>query len=155
MAFHPRSQQEHWRLLLGTVNCLLYYLMTKIHRIDYIEFCVSDIAASKRFYAQVFGWEFTDYAPTYAGIRGEDGEIGGFAQVDAATPPSTPDTPPSGAGSTLAVLHCEALEEVRQKVLDAGGVITQDIFSFPGGRRFEFTAPGGSRAAVWSETPAD
>ena len=31
------------------------------------------------------------------------------------------------------------------------GQITQAIFSFPGGRRFEFRDPSGNRLAVWSE----
>jgi predicted enzyme related to lactoylglutathione lyase len=30
-------------------------------RIDNIEFNVADIARSKRFYGEVFGWQFTDY----------------------------------------------------------------------------------------------
>ena len=118
--------------------------MTRNHRIDYTEFSVSDMEASQRFYARAFGWCFTDYAPTYAGIRAsaEDGqEMGGFVQVE--------DVP--AGGGTLAVLYCEDLEATRQRVIDAGGEITQDIFSFPGGRRFEFQAPGGSRAAVWAE----
>ncbi|WP_406703988.1 VOC family protein [Sodalis sp.] len=34
-------------------------------QVDYIEFNVSDIARSKRFYGEVFGWLFTDYGPTY------------------------------------------------------------------------------------------
>lgn len=32
-------------------------------RIDYIEFNVADIAASKAFYGGAFGWTFTDYGP--------------------------------------------------------------------------------------------
>lgn len=34
-------------------------------RIDYVEFNVSDIAASKAFYGGAFGWTFTDYGPEY------------------------------------------------------------------------------------------
>ena len=33
----------------------------------------------------------------------------------------------------------------------AGGTIVKDIFSFPGGRRFQFTDPDGYELAVWSE----
>ncbi|HXJ95749.1 MAG TPA: VOC family protein [Terriglobia bacterium] len=32
-------------------------------RIDYVEFPTTDIEASKRFYAQVFGWKLEDYGP--------------------------------------------------------------------------------------------
>src|SRR5690606_20784028 len=33
----------------------------------------------------------------------------------------------------------------------AGGTIVKPVFSFPGGRRFHFTEPGGNELAVWSE----
>ncbi len=34
-------------------------------RIDYIEFPLADIAKTKSFYGEVFGWKFTDYGPDY------------------------------------------------------------------------------------------
>ena len=30
------------------------------HRLDYVEFGTSDVAASKAFFSEVFGWKFTD-----------------------------------------------------------------------------------------------
>ena len=33
------------------------------HAIDYIELNVSDMAASRAFYEQAFGWAFNDYGP--------------------------------------------------------------------------------------------
>ena len=51
----------------------------------------------------------------------------------------------------LVVFYHPRLEEVRQRVIDLGGKITADIFSFPGGRRFHFTEPSGNECAVWSE----
>ncbi|HEY2179092.1 MAG TPA: VOC family protein, partial [Caulobacteraceae bacterium] len=36
------------------------------------------------------------------------------------------------------------------RVEAAGGRISRPIFSFPGGRRFHFTDPGGNELAVWS-----
>ena len=51
------------------------------HAIDYVEFTVTDLAAAQRFYAEAFGWTFTDYGPAYAGIRGAGGgapEVGGL-----------------------------------------------------------------------------
>ena len=47
------------------------------HAIDYIELSVRDVAAAKRFYGQAFGWQFNDYGPGYAGIRGADREMTG------------------------------------------------------------------------------
>jgi predicted enzyme related to lactoylglutathione lyase len=40
---------------------------------------------------------------------------------------------------------------MERKVRQAGGVITQAIFSFPGGHRFHFTDPSGNQLAVWSD----
>ncbi|HJN14415.1 MAG TPA: VOC family protein, partial [Armatimonadota bacterium] len=45
------------------------------HAIDYIEFSVVDLAEAKRFYGAAFGWEFNDYGPDYAGIKGGSGEV--------------------------------------------------------------------------------
>jgi predicted enzyme related to lactoylglutathione lyase len=110
------------------------------HTIDYVEFPVSDMEASKRFYAAAFGWEFNDYGPDYAGIREGSGEAGGFRRVDAATP-----------GGPLVILYSKNLEGTRAAVREAGGTVVQDIFPFPGGRRFHFTDPTGHELAVWSE----
>ena len=49
------------------------------------------------------------------------------------------------------ILYSSDLEATRDKVLAAGGTIVKDIFSFPGGRRFQFTDPDGYELAVWSE----
>lgn len=110
------------------------------HRIDYIEFSVTDMAEAQRFYRAAFGWEFTDYGPEYAGIRRGDGEAGGFTVADAVT-----------GGGPLVILYSGALERTLGAVRDAGGTITKDIFGFPGGRRFHFRDPSGNELAVWSE----
>ncbi|MCH9683981.1 MAG: VOC family protein [Deltaproteobacteria bacterium] len=110
------------------------------HAIDYIEFTVTDLAQAKRFYAAAFGWEFNDYGPEYAGIKGPQREAGGLAvgpQVD--------------RGGPLVILFSEALEASVEAVEQAGGRITKPVFSFPGGRRFHFTDPSGNELAVWSE----
>ncbi|MBU8900097.1 VOC family protein [Corallococcus sp. H22C18031201] len=109
------------------------------HRIDYIEFNVTDLAATKRFYSTVFGWSFEDYGPAYSAFN--DGRLsGGFTTDGAVTP-----------GGPLIVLYSRDLEATLDRVRKAGGVITKNIFSFPGGRRFEFTDPSGHRLAVWTE----
>ena len=108
-------------------------------RIDYIEFPALDMAATKAFYTRVFGWKFTDYGPDYTSF--EDGRIaGGFAKSDKVT-----------GGGPLVVLYAADLAGMEAKVRAAGGVIVKDAFSFPGGRRFHFTDPGGNELAVWSD----
>ncbi len=110
------------------------------HAIDYVEFQVTDLPAAKRFYGAAFGWSFNDYGPGYAGIVGPEREVGGLAVADEVT-----------TGGPLVVLFSENLEGSVAAVRDAGGTITKEPFSFPGGRRFHFRDPSGNELAVWSE----
>ena len=108
-------------------------------RMDYIEFPATDVQGAKAFYQEVFGWEFTDYGPDYTSFH--DGRLaGGFRRMDEVSP-----------GGVLVVLYAVDLEGARERVVEAGGAVTREIFSFPGGRRFHFTDPGGNEVAVWSE----
>ena len=106
-------------------------------KLDYVELPARDLAASKRFYAEAFGWRFTDYGPTYAAF--DEGLQGGF-QADAAEAPAAP----------LMVLYAEDLDAMLVKVTAAGADVTRPIFTFPGGRRFHFRDPAGTELAVAS-----
>jgi predicted enzyme related to lactoylglutathione lyase len=110
------------------------------HAIDYIEFTVRDLAAAKRFYSAAFGWQFNDYGPEYAGIKGVDGEVGGLHQ-----------TAQLRLGGPLVVLYSKDLEQTLQAVRAAGGTIVREPFAFPGGRRFHFTDPSGNELGVCSQ----
>ena len=102
---------------------------------DYIEFQAADLAATRLFFERLFGWKFTDYGPDYTSF--EDGRIaGGFARAEGRSTIT--------AGGVLVVFYHPRLEEVRQRVVDLGGTVTKDIFSFPGGRRFHFTEASGN-----------
>lgn len=120
--------------------------MHRHHRIDYIEFSVTDMAAAKQFYTAAFGWSFTDYGPGYAGVHGGEREMGGLAQVDEVA-----------AGGPLVVLYSDDLDRTLDGVRAAGGTITKDPFTFPGGRRFHCQDPSGNELAVWTEAsePSD
>lgn len=112
-------------------------------KIDYVEFAAADFDAIQAFYEKAFGWEFTDYGPEYRAFT--DGKLdGGFRRAD--TCASTEN------GSALVVLFAKDLESTRDNVAASGGTIVQDIFSFPGGRRFQFTDPHGNELAVWSDS---
>jgi predicted enzyme related to lactoylglutathione lyase len=51
------------------------------NKIDYVEFQARDVAATKKFFAQLFSWKFTDYGPDYTSF--EDGRIaGGLSRAD-------------------------------------------------------------------------
>ena len=104
-------------------------------KIDYVELRGGDMAETQRFYAQAFGWRFTDYGPSYAAF--EEGLEGGF-QSD----------PAEATAAPLVVIWADDLEAMQGRVEAAGGVITRPIFAFPGGRRFHFRDPAGTELAV-------
>ena len=114
--------------------------MERDRRIDYIELPATDIAATKRFYVDAFGWKFTDYGPDYTSF--EDGRLAGGFTKDGRV----------AKGGPLVVIYADSLEAVEAKVRQTGATIVKPIFSFPGGRRFHFSDPSGNELAVWSET---
>lgn len=113
------------------------------HAINYIEIPVTDLERAKRFYGEAFGWTFNDYGDQYVGIRkpggAPDDEAGGLRPVESVMP-----------GGVLVILYSEDLEASLDRVRQAGGRITQEPFSFPGGRRFQFADPDGNELAVWT-----
>ncbi len=111
----------------------------KNNHINYIEFKADDLEVIKEFYAKVFHWTFTDYGSTYAAFS-DSGLEGGFEKSDAEI-----------VNGVLVVLYHEDLEGVKNRILKGNGVITKEIFSFPGGRRFHFMDPAGNELAVWSD----
>jgi predicted enzyme related to lactoylglutathione lyase len=112
---------------------------TPNNHINYVEFKAKDLEEIKLFYTQVFGWVFTDYGPGYVAFA-ESGIAGGFEKTDQEI-----------VNGALVVIHHNALEEAREAVLQAKGKITVDIFTFPGGRRFQFLDPSGNELSVWTE----
>ena len=108
-------------------------------RVDYIEFSATDLEAIKKFYVDIFRWEFTDYGPDYTSFH--DGRLnGGFRKAtDVAS------------GGPLVVLYAIDLEDIESRVKEQGGRIVRETFEFPGGRRFHFTDPSGNELAVWTD----
>jgi uncharacterized protein len=111
------------------------------HAIDYVELTVTDLDQAKRFYAEAFGWEFTDYGPQYSGIRRADGEAGGLRL----------DAEPPKAGGPLVLLFSADLDGTVAAVEAAGGRVTDGPYEFPGGHRFHFADPSGNELGVWAE----
>ena len=112
--------------------------MSRNKTIDYVEFHATDLVAIKQFYSQVFGWEFEDYGPDYTSFK--DGRMaGGFSRG------------PVSPGGPLVVIYVDDLQSAEKQIKDAGGQITREIFSFPGGSRFHFSDPSGNELAAWSE----
>lgn len=111
-------------------------------KINYVEFPAKDLAATKAFFNTAFGWTFVDYGPDYVAFSDQGLDGGFFTSEQHST---------SANGGALIVLFSENLEATQAKVSAAGGKIVQDIYSFPGGRRFHFTEPSGNEFAVWAQ----
>ncbi len=108
----------------------------------YVELTVTDSEASATFFTTAFGWNLTRFGPTYAGTMGQGTDLG--LQGD----------PAEASAAPLPGIRVADLEAALASVEAAGGVITQPIFAYPGGRRFQFREPGGNELAVFSEESA-
>jgi predicted enzyme related to lactoylglutathione lyase len=108
-----------------------------MYEVDFVEFPSSSATASGEFFTRAFGWPVTPYGPDYTDVRAT-GLTFGF-QADTAERPRAP----------LVTIRTDDLAAARTAVEAAGGVVTTEPFTFPGGRRFHFREPGGSELAVW------
>ena len=118
--------------------------MPKHEKINYIEFPAHDLDVIKDFFADVFGWKFTDYGPEYtAFFEADTGLDGGFYLADKRSN--------TESGAALVVFFSDDLAKTQAKITEFGGKICQEIFNFPGGRRFHFTDPNGNEHAVWGK----
>jgi predicted enzyme related to lactoylglutathione lyase len=104
-------------------------------RICFVELPVSDLASTRKFYADAFDLSFTDFGPSYSctmtavdlGLQADGSE---------------------GTSAPLAVIAVDDLDATLQAVARAGGVVTKPVFAFPGGRRFHFRDPSGNELAA-------
>lgn len=109
------------------------------NHINYVEFKAKDLIKIKSFYEKTFNWKFKDYGPDYIAFS-NSGMEGGFEKSE--------DNVLNGA---LIVLYHSNLENVLNTIISNEGVISKEIFSFPGGQRFHFIDPAGNELAVWSD----
>ena len=110
------------------------------NRIDYVEIPVTDLRKTREFFEALFGWSFKEWGEDYLSFN--DGRLdGGFRR--------SPE--PVSSPGVLVVFYSESLERDVERVKKLGATISEDIFSFPGGRRFHFIDPVGTEYAVWSD----
>lgn len=112
----------------------------QLGKIDYVEFPAKSIEEMNKtcdFFNGVFGWNYAMYGDDFA----DTADSGTFSGVNAENP----------APATLAIVHVADLQATYDKVKAAGGVITREVFEFPGGKRFHFQDPAGNELAAWSE----
>lgn len=114
------------------------------NRIDYIEIPVADPARARDFFVKLFGWCNQEWGPDY--ISFNDGQLdGGFCRSDQ----------PASSNGALIVFYSENLKRDRARVVELGATISKDIFSFPGGQRFQFIDPEGNEFSFWSAGATD
>ena len=119
--------------------------MNEHEKINYVEFSVKDIQATKEFFDQAFDWSFQDFGPEYSAFSNQ-GIDGGFYKAELSSSVNK--------GAALIVFYSQDLEATKTKIEKANGSIVKPIFIFPGGRRFHFTEPSGNEFAVWSDKNA-
>lgn len=111
----------------------------KEKHIDYVEIPVTDPYKARDFFAELFGWSSEEWGPDYVSFN--DGRLdGGFRRSEV----------PAPSTGVLVVFYSADLERDRDRVVELGATISQDIFEFPGGRRFHFVDPVGTEYAIWS-----
>ena len=107
-------------------------------RIDYVELpSATAHELTRAFYSKAFGWDFTDYGPTYSATTNGTTDIGLQGE------------PAEALSAPLPVIRTEDIDGAFNSVSKSGGVIAKPIFRFPGGRRFHFIDPSGNEVAVW------
>ena len=110
------------------------------NRIDYVEIPVTDLPKARAFFEGLFGWTFQEWGDDYMSFN--DGRLdGGFRRAEESAPHT----------GVLVVFYSDDLERDVMRVQELGGRISQEIFSFPGGRRFHFVDPVGTEFAIWTE----
>ena len=105
-------------------------------RINFVELPAHNIGRAKAFYSSVFGWEMTDFGPSYSCTMTGNVDLGIQGDTDEAS------------GAPLPVVLVEDLAVAQEAVERAGGAVSKPIFSFPGGRRFHFVDPNGLELAI-------
>jgi predicted enzyme related to lactoylglutathione lyase len=119
--------------------------MNEHEKINYVEFPSINLNATKSFFSKAFGWSFQDFGLEYTAFSNV-GLDGGFFKSELKANTAN--------GSALIVFYSSRIEDTLSKVVNAGGSIVKEIFSFPGGRRFHFIEPSGNEFAVWSDKDA-
>jgi predicted enzyme related to lactoylglutathione lyase len=105
-------------------------------RINFIELPASDLGSARTFYSAVFGWELTNYGPSYSCTTTGNVDLG--LQGDISEAPTAP----------LPVVLVDDIDAAETAVVGAGGTISKPVFGFPGGRRFHFLDPNGLELAI-------
>lgn len=118
--------------------------MSAENQIDYVEIPVTDLNRARDFFSSMFGWTFQEWGEDYMSFN--DGRLdGGFRRA----------SEPAPSSGVLLIFYSDNLERDVDRVKELGARISEDIFAFPGGRRFHFVDPVGNEYAIWSAVAQD
>ena len=114
--------------------------------INYVEFNVGDVDASKKFYNDVFGWEPQPWGEDYF-VASHGDEPGIDTGITAS---------PDGEPVTVAVITVDDIAGYLAKVLMAGGDLVVPAFDIPGvGKAAYFADPNGVLVGLHQPEPKD
>jgi predicted enzyme related to lactoylglutathione lyase len=74
----------------------------------------TDLETSKKFYGELFGWEFQQWSDDYALFSVEDGVGGGFMKVESMPAPGI-----------VAYVEVEDIDATLEKAVELGGKVAQ------------------------------
>ena len=108
-----------------------------MNRVVHFEIQAENVDRAKKFYGDVFGWEFTDWSSVtgseYWGVMtapmesSESGINGGLLKRPANTPP-----PECGTNAYTCTIQVENFDEIAEKIEKAGGKIAMPKHALTG-----------------------
>jgi predicted enzyme related to lactoylglutathione lyase len=114
-----------------------------IHGIITITLRSTDFVRTRRFYGELFGWEFYQHSPTYLGFEPPSGIAGGFQRVESFDP----------GDSVLLYILVNEFESYLRRIARLGGNSKGEVEVVLGsGEYVRFFDPGGNRLALWRTT---
>ncbi|WP_026695566.1 VOC family protein [Peribacillus kribbensis] len=104
-------------------------------RLVHFEIHVSDMEQARKFYGEVFGWEFQDWSeyagmPYFGAVTGKEEEPGiNGALMQRQSAPPEPNQALNGFACTMGV---ENYDETEAKILEFGGKTAMAKYALPG-----------------------
>ncbi len=99
----------------------------------------TDLSLIRTFYEEVFGWTFT-FDSIFL-LTFTDGNIeGAFTRMQEVS------------GGKVLGIHSDDIEQTKIRIVEGGGLIVDDIHTFPGGSHLSFKDPSGTEHVVYSNS---
>ena len=110
------------------------------YEIDYFELPVTSPTQTSAFFTKAFGFGSQPFGPGYIEVR-DAGVLGGL----------NGDSADKSASSVIGI-RTDDIAAAAKAILAAGGVITREVYEYPGGKRLFFREPGGVELLVYQPT---